>query len=455
MATSKKSQDIEKAPERVKPASTEPSEAAWKPPSHFIWIEIALFANVFLYGLDGTITASTYATISSSFKSANTASWLTTSYLVTSTAFQPLYGRFSDIFGRRICFLTSTIVFATGCLGCGLAQDVVSVNLMRALMGLGGGGLMSMATIINSDMIPFTRRGMYQALQNVVFGLGAISGASGGGVVADGIGWRWCFWLQVPVSLMAFGIGWLVVRNPEGRSSVSGNGERSSIKKVWEEVDLAGSIVLVLALSAQLVGLSIGGNELPWAHPLVVLSLMGSFILLALFFVIEARTTAIPIIPLKMFERKLSLLIQLTNLCAGMAAYAYLFLLPLFFHAVLLDSAAKAGARLAIPSMASPIGSLVAGLIMSRYGKLVPLVRTGAFFMVLGNGLVTSLGFYDALWKYFVFIFPANLGQGIIYPATLFTNIATFEHSGTFCINLFSVDIANLLTKHDQIMLCP
>jgi MFS family permease len=121
-----------------------PDEANWTPPRAFFWIELAIFANVFLYGFDGTITAATYAVISSEFDAANTASWLTTSYLVTSTAFQPLYGRFSDIFGRRICFFVSTITFAAGCLGCGAATNIVMVNCMRALTGFGGGGLMTM-----------------------------------------------------------------------------------------------------------------------------------------------------------------------------------------------------------------------------------------------------------------------------------------------------------------------
>lgn len=121
-----------------------PDEENWTPPRAFLWIELAIFANVFLYGFDGTITAATYAVISSEFDAANTASWLTTSYLVTSTAFQPLYGRFSDIFGRRVCFFVSTITFAAGCLGCGLAKCIILVNVMRALTGFGGGGLMTM-----------------------------------------------------------------------------------------------------------------------------------------------------------------------------------------------------------------------------------------------------------------------------------------------------------------------
>lgn len=105
-------------------------------------------------------------------------------------------------------------------------------------------------------------------------------------------------------------------------------------------------------------------------------------------------------------------------------------MLPLYFQVVLLDSPTKAGARLAIPSLATPIGGLVAGVVMSRWGKLLTLVRTGALLMAIGNALVASLAFQDSPWKYFVYIFPANLGQGIVYPGILFTSLATFEHAG-------------------------
>ena len=114
----------------------------------------------------------------------------------------------------------------------------------------------------------------------------------------------------------------------------------------------------------------------------------------------------------------------------ALTSLQFLFILPLFFQVVLLDSPSTAGARLAIPSLATPIGSLLAGVIMSRWGRLIPLVRLGAGLMVLGNGLVTSLGFRDSAWKYFVYIFPANLGQGVIYPSILFTSLASFEHAG-------------------------
>ncbi|KAK1774734.1 major facilitator superfamily domain-containing protein [Copromyces sp. CBS 386.78] len=390
----------------------------WTPPPYFIFIQIALMSNVFLYGFDGTITAATYAIISSEFGAANTASWLTTASLVTSTAFQPLYGRVSDIFGRRVCSFISTITFALGCLWC--------VIVARALTGFGGGGLMTMATIINSDMIPFRRRGMYQALQNGMFGFGAICGASFGGSVADGIGWRWCFLLQVPVSAFALAVGWVVIKNPV--NAVMG-GEERTWGLIWRKVDFTGAFLVVTAISVQLVGLSLGGNELPWSSPWVVASLVDSTAMLVLFLVVEARTRAIPVIPLRLLKGSLPLLTQFANVCAGLSAYAYLFNLPLFFQVVLLDSATTAGARLAVPSLATPVGGLIAGVVMSRWGKLITLVRIGTALMVLGNALVTSLAFEDSRWKYLVYIFPANLGQGIVYPGILFTSLASFDHS--------------------------
>uniref|UniRef100_A0A8H7TS04 Major facilitator superfamily (MFS) profile domain-containing protein n=1 Tax=Bionectria ochroleuca TaxID=29856 RepID=A0A8H7TS04_BIOOC len=400
-----------------------PSEETWTIPRGFFWIQLALMSNVFLQAFDSTITAATYAVISSEFGSANTASWLTTSYLVTSTAVQPLYGRVSDIFGRRLCFFIATITFALGCLGCGLARDVVTLNCMRALTGFGGAGLMTMATIVNSDMIPFRRRGMYQAMQNGIWGLGGISGASLGGAIADKIGWRWCFLLQVPVSIFALFVGAIAVKNQAGNLFEDG------IKAVWKRVDFTGALFLVLAISVQLLGLSLGGNELPWTSPWVIALLIGSVALFSIFFFIEGRTTAIPIIPLRMLKGRLPVATQIANICAGLSAYGFLFMIPLFFQVILMESATKAGARLALPSLATPIGSIIAGIVMSRWGKLIPLVRTGASIICFGSALLLSLSFQDASWKYIAFIIPTNLGVGVIYPSILFTTLASFDHA--------------------------
>lgn len=107
-------------------------------------------------------------------------------------------------------------------------------------------------------------------------------------------------------------------------------------------------------------------------------------------------------------------------------------MIPLFFQVVLLDSASTAGARLAIPSLATPVGGFISGVIMSRWGYLAQLVRGGSFLMALGNFLVMTLQFYDSTWKYFIYMIPANLGQGIVYPGILFTFLAAFDHAGTY-----------------------
>jgi predicted MFS family arabinose efflux permease len=316
-----------------------------------------------------------------------------------------------------------------GCLGCGLAPNMIFLNLMRAVTGIGGGGLITMATIVNSDMIPFERRGMYQAMQNVAYGVGSICGASLGGILAESLGWRWCFGAQVPVSVLALIIGRVVIKEPE---TVHNPSEDGSKRSRLSRIDFTGSALLVVALSVQLVGLSLGGNELPWSSPWVIVSLVGSFLLLAAFLLVEAKTKAQPIIPLRMLRGRLPTSVQIANVCAGMAAYAFLFNAPLFFQVVLGDTPSKAGLRLVIPSIGTPIGGVIAGYIMSRWGQLANLVRSGTSLMTLGNFLVMSLRLHDAKWKYFVYLFPANLGQGITYPSILFTFIAAFEHSGKF-----------------------
>jgi len=168
---------------------------------------------------------------------------------------------------------------------------------------------------------------MYQALQNGLFGFGAICGASFGGAIADSIGWRWCFLSQVPVSIFALVMGYLVIRNqrPAGELLHRENGQTTQFRSVWAQVDFTGAILLVTAICVQLVGLSLGGNELPWGSPWVIGSLIASIVLLGVFLRVEAKTSAIPIIPLRLLHGRLPILTQVANVCAGTAAYAVSF----------------------------------------------------------------------------------------------------------------------------------
>ncbi|KAK3332623.1 major facilitator superfamily domain-containing protein [Cercophora scortea] len=402
------------------------AEEVWKPSRGFWWIETALWANVFLSGFDGTITASTYTAISSDFSAANNAAWLTTSYLITSTAFQPLYGRFSDMFGRRICFFVSTLTFMAGCFGCSVAQTMLTLNIMRALTGFGGGGLITMATVINSDMIPFKQRGMYQAMQNILVGFGAVLGASLGGMIAERIGWRWCFLLQVPVSMLALVVGYLVLENPA--HTIIELDPARQFRSALRYLDLSGAGFLVVGLVAQLAGLSFGGNEYPWMSAPVIGTLAASTVFLAVFIGIESKTKAIPMIPLRMLNSWQPIAVQLTNVFSGMASYAYMFMIPLYFQAVRGDSPSAAGLKLIIPSLATPVGGVIAGSLMHRGCRLCWNVRIGTGLMLLGNLLALLMGTTESRWKEYVYLVPANLGLGLTNPSVLFSFVSLFEH---------------------------
>ena len=161
---------------------------------------------------------------------------------------------------------------------------------------------------------------MYQAMQNILVGLGAVLGASLGGVIAETIGWRWCFMLQVPVSLLALVVGYFVLENPECLMPHLNSSGR--LRSAIQRLDISGSCFLVLGLLAQLLGLSLGGNEYPWGSSPVILSLIGSGVLLAVFIEIEAKTKAIPMIPLRMLKGWQPTAVQLTNIFSGMSSYA-------------------------------------------------------------------------------------------------------------------------------------
>ncbi|KAK6453590.1 major facilitator superfamily domain-containing protein [Scheffersomyces xylosifermentans] len=389
---------------------------------NFVWIEAALMLNVFLSGFDGTVTASTYTTIGNEFDAAHLASWITTSYLITSTAFQPLYGSFSDVIGRRKCCFFASVSFAFGCIGCSVATNIITLNLMRAITGIGGGGLITLATIINSDVISPRKRGLFQAFQNLLFGFGAVCGASFGGTIASFFGWRWCFIIQVIPSLLSAAIGYKFVRNQPGFDEA----HSQLTSSILERIDYKGSVVLVTALTSQLFVLTLGGNELSWSdYRLIALGFSGIG-LLVLFVYIELNTKANPIIPVRRFKSLFTVLLLGQNFLLGLSAYAYLFALPLLFQIVLGDTPSRAGLRLAIPSLSTPIGGIITGVVMNKYGILKGLVYTGTFTMAVGNFLTLLVSPNTPSWLLDILLMPANIGQGMAYPSSLFTFIFAY-----------------------------
>ncbi|KAH7041591.1 major facilitator superfamily domain-containing protein [Microdochium trichocladiopsis] len=398
--------------------SGQEDKSSWTKPKWFLLIQIALFSNVFLAGFDGTVTASTYSIISSEFHRSDLASWITTSYLLASTAVQPLYGRFSDVFGRRACLLFATASFGLGCLGCALSANMGSLIFMRAVTGLGGGGLMTMSTIINSDLIPTRHRGMYQAIQNILHGFGAICGASVGGIMADAVGWRFCFLSQVGFVAVTWVVAFVFVQGNGISSPTAGK-----LGAAWRQIDVTGAALLFVGLVLQLAGISLGSNELSWSHPIVISVLATSCLMLAAFVVAEARCKTVPILPLGLLAGREKVALLVSNVSLGMTAYGFLFLMPLLFQTALLDSASVAGLRMVPPSLATPLGGLSTGIVMRRRGSLVTVTRVGLVMLLCSNALMLSLPMGSAEWKFSVFPIPGNFGSGMIYPSILFSFI--------------------------------
>lgn len=406
-----------------------------------LWIiEAALFTNVFLSGFDGTVTASTYQTIGNEFNHMNISSWITTAYLITSTSFQPLYGSFSDALGRRNCLFFANATFTIGCLACGLSKNIILLSFMRALTGIGGGGLITLSTIVNSDIIPTSKRGIFQAFQNLLLGLGAICGASFGGSIASTIGWRWCFFIQVPISVISSSIMSICVPNQKEYK------DRQVISilhptRILKDIDIFGSIFIIIGLTLQLLYLSFGSSngDTSWTSPSLLAVLIASGVVLVIFVINEEKTKARAIIPMELVKSMFSFFVLSISILVGFASYAYLFTLPLFFQIVLGDSTAKAGLRLTIPSMFTPVGGLITGICMSKYDCLQILLYVGIFLMFLGNFLFLFIEKTTPNWLIGLFLVPANLGQGITFPTTLFTFIFAFSkgHQATATSTLY------------------
>ncbi|KAK9449703.1 major facilitator superfamily domain-containing protein [Limtongia smithiae] len=398
-----------------------PHSPHWRPTMRLRLVQLVTCTNIFLMGWDSSCTASTYALIGSEFNAANNVSWISTSYLITSTAFQPLYGRFSDIVGRRMCFLFAIFVFFIGTLGCSMATSLMTLNIARGVTGIGGGGLITLGTIILSDMVPFRLRGIYQSALNFCWGFGSISGASCAGLIADAYGWRYVFIFQLPIFLISIIVGYLYIIDPP----YAGTPGTKSI----QNIDFGGSVTLVLGLSALLACLSMGGNEYTWTDMKVVGFGVAAVVLLTSFLLVEGFVAHMPVMPLRILRGRLPVSSLVTTFATGIANNSQLFMLPLYFQAVNLDPAAVAGARLIVPSLVGIFGSIIAGVIMSQWGHLAKLMKIGTLIMLIGCRLVATFGPDSPKWHYVAYLMPTQFGNALLMPAVLFSMLAHFSRA--------------------------
>ncbi|KAL8804949.1 MAG: hypothetical protein Q9182_002259 [Xanthomendoza sp. 2 TL-2023] len=318
----------------------------------------SIWLGVLLAAVDTTIIATLTAPISASFHSLSLLSWLASAYLIANAAFQPLSGRLTDILGRRAGLIFSNIFFTAGNLICGLAQDEWTMILGRVVAGIGGGGLNAISTFVASDLIPLRKRGLWQGIGNLFFGIGAGLGGVFGGWINDVWGWRVAFLIQVPFTVISGFLIFFTVHIPV----------RHSDQSAWKRIDFLGALTLIVSLVLLLLGINSGGNIVPWTHPLVLVSLPLSAAFLLSFIYIEAKHASEPVIPVRLLMDRTVLSACLTNWFTTMCQYSILFYGPIYFQVKGLSTTA-AGARLIPSSIGVALGSIGSGLIMRSTGR--------------------------------------------------------------------------------------
>ncbi len=331
---------------------------------------IGLMLGMLLAALDQTVVGTAMPRVISDLGGQNI-SWVYTSYLLASTVGVPIYGKLSDIYGRRIFFLAGMAIFLLGSALSGTSQDMTQLIIYRGIQGLGAGALMPIAQAIIGDIFPPSERGKWQGLFIAVFGLATIVGPVLGGWITDNWGWRWVFYVNMPVGIIALIFAGITMPN--------------LVVRRRHKIDYLGSAALVLWSVPLLLAISFGGNQYAW-NSWQILSLFGvAVVMLVAFIVIELRA-AEPIISPRLFKNSIFSVSMLTTFLLSAGMFGAILYLPYFVQDVLGQSATNSGVVLTPMMLGFMFSSLVGGQLLSRTGKYKVLA--------LGGFAVASVGMY-------------------------------------------------------------
>jgi EmrB/QacA subfamily drug resistance transporter len=344
---------------------------------------IGLMAGMLLAALDQSIVGTALPRIVSDLGGLNHLSWVVTAYLLTSTAVTPLWGKISDLYGRRIIFQSAIAIFLVGSALCGLSQNMEQLIAFRAFQGIGGGGLMAIALSIIGDIIPPRERGRYQGYFGAVFGVSSVAGPLLGGWFTDGPGWRWIFYVNIPIGIAAMVIIAAVLKIP--------------MTKREHSIDYLGAAIVVAAVTCLLLYLNWAGGAYGWfaAGPLALVA--ASIILTALFVFVEARASE-PIIPLRLFRNSIFAVGNTFGFLAGIAMFGAIIFLPLFLQAVKGMSPTESGLAMlpaVIGIFSTSIGS---GILITKTGKYKIYPILGAAVLIVALFLMGHLHVNTPYW---------------------------------------------------------
>jgi EmrB/QacA subfamily drug resistance transporter len=357
-----------------------------------------LTVGLFLAALDQSIVGTALPRITSDLGGFSKLSWVVTAYMLTSTASTPLWGKISDLYGRRLLFQVAIGVFVVGSLASGLAQDINQLIAFRAVQGLGGGGLMALALAIVGDVIPPRERGRYQGYFALTFGVASVLGPVLGGFFADGPGWEWIFFINVPLGIVAFAVTTAALRMPHVRRDHS--------------IDYLGAAVIVASVSSLLLYTAWAGPERGWGDSVSLGLLVGGLALVVLFVLVELRATE-PILPMRLFGNSIFSLANAFGFLIGTAMFGSLIFLPVYLQVVQGMSPTTSGLAM-LPMIAGIFTtSLSAGQVMSRTGRYRVFPPLGAALVLTALVLLARVGVDTPYWYAALAMYVFGCGLGL------------------------------------------
>ncbi|WP_436526902.1 MFS transporter [Actinoplanes sp. HUAS TT8] len=387
--------------------------ATGEPLSHRQILQVlsGLMLGMFLAALDQTIVASAIRTIGDDLHGLSMQAWVTTAYLITATISTPLYGKLSDIYGRKRFFVAAITIFVLGSAACSFAQSMYQLAAFRAVQGLGAGGLFSLALAIIGDLVPPRERSRYQAYFLAVFGASSVLGPVIGGFFAGAdeilglAGWRWVFLVNVPVGVAALAVVAKVLKLRHTRRD--------------HRIDWWGAVTLCLFLVPLLIAAE-QGREWGWGAPRTLACYVIGGAGLVLFLIVEAVMGAEALIPLRFFRNPTFGVTSLAGFVVGMGMFGGLALLPLYLQIVHGASPTRSGLQLLPLTAGIMLGSLVSGRAISATGRYKIWPVLGAALMIGGMGLMHGLAVDTPYWRTGIFMGLFGLGLGfVLQPVTL------------------------------------
>ncbi|KAH8732739.1 multidrug resistance protein fnx1 [Phaeosphaeriaceae sp. PMI808] len=375
-----------------------------------ILIMSSLCVAVLLVALDVTIVTTALPTISADFNSASGYTWIGSVYLIAQSAATPIWGKISDIFGRKPTLLVANGIFFIGSLIAGVSVNINMLIAGRAIQGIGGGGLITLANITISDLFSVRDRGMYYGMIGGVWALASSLGPIIGGLLTQKVSWRWCFYINLPFDGVAFLIilFFLDVHTP-----------KTPLRQGLKAVDWLGSLTMVGGTVMILLGLEFGGITHPWSSAIVICLIIFGLVTIGLFALIEWRIAPYPLMPLDLFSNRSNLAALGVGFIHAFVFISGSYFLPLYFQAVLGATPILSGVYLLPTAVALSFLSIFTGIFIKKTGQYLPMIWFGMFMMTLGFGLFIDLDVNSSWAKIILYQIVGGVGVGPVFQSPL------------------------------------